>query len=404
MKQGTNRINIYVLFLGIGVIAGAIIGGEIIRRIMSRSTGSPLITQVVAPSVDQKEIAPKAPTIESVRNTAIVTATKTISPTVVGIVVTQLQQVNTPANTGDFFDLFFAPEMVPRYKEIENMGSGTVLDSMGLIVTNYHVIEGAQKLFVNFPDGHELEGKIFAADPQSDVALIKVQAKGLRFAPMGNSDSLLTGEWAIAFGNPFGYFINDAHPTVTVGVISALNRNFSATEGALYRGMIQTDAAINPGNSGGPLVNALGEVVGINTFIYTGSKTNKGSIGIGFAVPINRVRRVVEELKTYHNRRPVWTGIAVQDITRELALALGLKRVAGVIVTNIIPKSPGDKCGLKPGDVITSLGIHRIASSSDIEGFFLDYFVGDQIRIRYLRNAKEFSTTVTLETPKETIQ
>ena len=401
MKQRSDRISLYLLFLGIGAIAGAIIGGEVIRRIISSPPAVNTVssTEQIAPKPLEKTIP--ASFVESVRNTAIVRATQIISPAVVGIVVTQLQQVNTIMNSADFFDLFFAPEMTPRYKEIENMGSGIVLDAQGTIVTNYHVIEGAQKLFVNFPDGRELEGKIFAIDPQSDVALIKVSAKGLDFAPLGNSDSLLTGEWTIAFGNPFGYFINDAHPTVTVGVISALNRNFSATEGALYRGMIQTDAAINPGNSGGPLVNALGEVIGINTFIYTGSKTNKGSIGIGFAVPINRVKRVVEELTTYKNRRPVWTGIAVVDITREIALALSLKRVAGVIVTNIIPKSPGDKCGLKPGDVITSLGNHRISSSSDIEGFFLDYFVGDQIKIRYLRNGKEFVTIVTLEMPKD---
>ncbi len=403
MKQPSQRTGTYLIFLTIGIICGAIGGGEIIRRILTTNVN---IAQQPQPIATNKPDTTTliAPTLSSVRKTAIVDATTIIAPTVVGIVVTQLQEVRSSANTGDFFDLYFAPEMVPRYREVENMGSGFVLSANGMIVTNYHVVESAQKLYVNFPDGRELEGKVFALDPQSDIALIKVSAQNLSCAKLGNSDSLLAGEWAIAFGNPFGYFINDAHPTVTVGVISALNRNFSATEGSLYRGMIQTDAAINPGNSGGPLVNALGEVIGINTFIYTGSKTNKGSIGIGFAIPINRVRRVVDELLTYHTRRPVWTGIAVQDITHEIAAALNLSRITGVIVTNILAASPGEKSGLRPGDVITSLGQHRINSSSDIEGFFLDYFAGDQIRIGYMRNGKVGFATLTLAAPKTTLQ
>ena len=183
MKQRSDRISLYLLFLGIGAIAGAIIGGEVIRRIISSPPAVNTVssTEQIAPKPLEKTIP--ASFVESVRNTAIVRATQIISPAVVGIVVTQLQQVNTIMNSADFFDLFFAPEMTPRYKEIENMGSGIVLDAQGTIVTNYHVIEGAQKLFVNFPDGRELEGKIFAIDPQSDVALIKVSAKGLDFAP-----------------------------------------------------------------------------------------------------------------------------------------------------------------------------------------------------------------------------
>ena len=193
---------------------------------------------------------------------------------------------------------------------------------------------------------------------------------------------------AIAIGNPFLNFINDAHPTVTVGVVSALNRNFAPAEGVYYQGMLQTDAAINPGNSGGPLVNAAGEVIGINTFIYTGSTSNKGSIGIGFAIPINRARRVAEELIKYGHRRDVWTGIAVQNIDRSLALALGNEKAEGVVIASVEPKSPGSASGVKSGDIIGQLGSRRIQSHADIDGFFLDYFVGDTVRMDIIRKGK----------------
>src|SRR5690606_33141926 len=153
-------------------------------------------------------------------------------------------------------------------------------------------VQNAAKLYVNFSDGRQGEGVVVGVDERSDLAVISVKGDNFKSVRFGNSDEAMIGEWPIAIGNPFLNCINDAHPTVTVGVVSALNRNFAPTEGVYYQGMIQTDAAINPGNSGGPLVNAQGEVIGINTFIYTGSNASKGSIGIGFAIPINRARKV----------------------------------------------------------------------------------------------------------------
>jgi len=212
----------------------------------------------------------------------------------------------------------------------------------------------------------------------------------------GNSDEAMIGEWAIAIGNPFLNFINDVHPTVTVGVVSAINRNFAPSEGVYYQGMIQTDAAINPGNSGGPLVNALGEVIGINTFIFTGSNNNKGSIGIGFAIPINRAQRVVEELIKYGKRRQVWTGISVQDLNRSLALSLGYNNTEGVAIVKVQSGSPGENAGLLKGDVIKRMGNRIIQSHLDIDGFFLDYFVGDKVQMIVSRNGNDKNMELTL--------
>lgn len=212
----------------------------------------------------------------------------------------------------------------------------------------------------------------------------------------GNAEQAMIGEWAIAIGNPFLNFINDAHPTVTVGVVSARNRNFAPSEGVYYQGMIQTDAAINPGNSGGPLVNALGEVIGINTFIYTGSNNNKGSIGIGFAIPINRARKVAEELITFGKRRQVWTGISVQNLSRSVALALGYDGLDDVAIVNVQPGSPGERAGLRTGDIIKNMGKRMIVSHMDIDGFFLDYFVGDTIKMSVIRKGKQLDIDLTL--------
>ncbi|HEX7510900.1 MAG TPA: PDZ domain-containing protein, partial [Chitinivibrionales bacterium] len=208
--------------------------------------------------------------------------------------------------------------------------------------------------------------------------------------------SLLIGEWAIAIGNPFGFFINDAHPTVTVGVISAVNRNFAPSEGVYYQGMIQTDAAINQGNSGGPLVDASGEVIGINTFIFTGSDSYRGSIGIGFAIPIDRAKRVAEEIIAYGKRRPIFTGISVQDLNRSIALALGYDRTDGVVISELAAGSPGDKAGLKRGDIIVQMGNRHVHSSGDIDGVFLDYFVGDNVSVHYVRKSKSQTARITL--------
>ena len=400
MSRPSGKASLYLLFLVVGAVGGAIGGAEFIRRVYL-----PAIRAEIAQSPVQSpsQVPEQAQFVTDARHTAIVEATRRVSPCVVGIVVTQIQVVRSQY-FGDFFDFFFAPDIAPRYREVENMGSGFLISSDGLILTNYPVVEGAEKLFVTQQNGTELEGKIVGLDPQTDLALIRVARTDCPYVAMGNSDDLMTAEWTIAIGNPFGFFIKDAHPTVTVGVVSATNRNFAPAtggEGVYYQGMIQTDAAINPGNSGGPLVNALGEVIGINTFIYTGGNANRGSIGIGFALPINRAKAIVKELVTYGQRRTVWTGISAQNLTRSIALSLGYDKLDGVVVTSVDPGSPGEVAGIKSGDIITRMGDRTIQSAKDIEGFFLDFFVGDSVPIDFLRDGKTRSVALVLkEIPK----
>jgi serine protease Do len=306
--------------------------------------------------------------------------------------------VRNPYTGGRFFEHFFAPEITPlRYRTVENIGSGFVINTSGMILTNYHVVNNASKLYVNFPDGRRIEGKIVGADDKADLAVISVPGSGFQPVMFGNSDRCMSGEWSIALGNPFLNFINDAHPTVTLGVISALNRNFAPSEGIYYRGMIQTDAAINPGNSGGPLVNARGEVIGINSFIYTGNTASTGSVGIGFAIPINRARRVADELITYGRRRQVWTGISVQNVNRAIAASLNLGSSEGVVIASVKSKSPSEAAGLKIGDIIRKMAGRDIKHNADLDGFFLDYYVGDTIDVQLIRNGKYMTTKIILE-------
>jgi serine protease Do len=396
MKASAARAGMYVLLFALGGSVGLIAGGEWIRALYGVNAGFSLFggkrqgpaAGTAADAGQPFRRAAAADALSMCRENSLVYATRDVAPCVVGIVVTQIQVVRNPYYTDDFFDFFFGPDLLPRYRQIESIGSGFVIRADGMILTNYHVIQNAAKLYVNFPDGRRIEGKIVGADERADIAVISVSSGKFSTVKFGDSDQAMIGEWAIAIGNPFLNFMNDAHPTVTAGVVSALNRNFTPAEGVYYQDMLQTDAAINPGNSGGPLVNAAGEVIGVNTFIYTGSANNKGSIGIGFAIPINRARRVADELIRYGRRRDVWTGIAVQNFDSTLAQALGSDRTEGVVVVSVEPKSPGAIAGVARGDIIAELGRRRIQSHKDIDGFFLDYFAGDTVRMNIVRKGK----------------
>jgi serine protease Do len=402
----TGKAGIYILLILFGLITGAIVGGEIIRRVYKSAENQLAAAQPTAADTAPSGARPagnaSSPSdLGFTRNNGIVQATKLAAPCVVGIVVTQMQVVRRSYSSDEFFDFFFGPELAPKVREVERMGSGFIFDKSGDIITNYHVVEGAQKLFVTLANGTQLEGRIIGADQQTDLAVISVKGENLPCAKLGDSEKLLIGEWAIAIGNPFGFFINDARPTVTVGVISAVDRNFAPSEGVYYQGMIQTDAAINQGNSGGPLVNALGEVIGINAFIFTGSDSYRGSIGIGFAIPIERAKRVVRELLTYGKRRMIYTGISVQDLTKSVATALGYNKNEGVVISDIARGSAGEAAKLVRGDIIIGMGNRSIYSSADIGGFFLDYFVGDTVTITYVRKGKRSTTSIVLAEYRE---
>jgi serine protease Do len=300
----------------------------------------------------------------------------------------------------EFFDRFFPPT---EYRErIPGLGSGVIVDPRGLVLTNEHVVHDAEQINVTLPDGRQLPARLLGGSPTYDLAVLKVESDSLPVAPLGDSDEIVVGEWAIAIGNPFGTLLSDSRPTVTAGVISATRRDIKSevTEGGVYEDMIQTDAAINPGNSGGPLVNGDGEVIGINTFIFT---RGGGSLGIGFAIPINLARRVLGEIESYGRVRAAWPGMQVQEVTPFLARRLGYADAGGLVVTRIEPDGPAEKAGIKVTDRIRRVNGREIRSFDDARRAIYGAQVGDRVRLGVEREGRTIETTLTLaEAPRAT--
>ncbi|MBX7255643.1 MAG: trypsin-like peptidase domain-containing protein [Candidatus Hydrogenedentes bacterium] len=331
--------------------------------------------------------------IDQSRRTAIVTAIEKVSPAVVSVNVIELRaQRQLPPRLRDFWDMFDLPgPYTVQQRRLNSVGSGFFYRE-GYIITNYHVVEEADQVAsVTLPDGRELEVALVGIDERTDIAVLRASGANLPPVSLGNSDDLLTGEWAIAIGNPFGPLMSDSQPTVSVGVVSANHRRISPRVGGgerLYQGMIQTDAAINPGNSGGPLVNSRGQVIGINTMIFSESG---GSVGLGFAIPINRAKRVAEEIIQYGRRRDPWAGFKVEDVanlTQGIISQLGIQSHAGCVIQNILKDCPAYAAGLRPGDVVIGVNGQRVETSSDIDFAVWDLFVGDPITVTAERSGQ----------------
>ena len=337
--------------------------------------------------------------ITSSRRSAIVTAAQKVSPSVVTVSVVGTRVVRTDPFQGmfhdEYFDRFFPPTV---YRErISGLGSGVVVDRSGLVLTNEHVVRDAEAITVTLPDGRQLPAKVLGGSGIYDLAVLRVSADRLPVASLGNSDMLMVGEWAIAIGNPFGYLLNDPQPSVSVGVISATHRDVKsvATETGVYKDMIQTDAAINPGNSGGPLVNGDGEVIGINTFIFTQSG---GSIGLGFAVPMNLAKRIMDEVVKYGRVRAAWPGLSLQPVTPELARRLGFSDASGWVVTDVITGGPAAKAGVRVGDRIRKVNGLTINTLDDVQRSIYGATVGDKITMVLERDGR--ASTVSFVLPE----
>ena len=339
--------------------------------------------------------------IDKSRKTAITYAIEKISTSVVGINVTQLKQQQISPFLDPFWGQFFP---YTRTFKVDNMGSGVLVSPDGYIITNTHVVDNAMEIVVTLNGGKSYEAKLVGMDNLTDIALLKIDDNNLPFAELGDSDKLIVGEWAVALGNPLGLFDISNQPTATAGIISGVGMDFGLKEaGHVYQDMVQTDAAINPGNSGGPLVNALGEVIGINTFIMTGSNYSSGSIGIGFAIPINRVKEVAEDLKKFGKvERSYTTGIHVQSIDPVMQRYLRLPTSDGVIITDVEKRSSGERAGLQIGDVILKVDDKKINAPKDIirvidEGL---HKVGDVVKLTILRESNSIDIQLVLEEPK----
>ena len=358
-----------------------------------------MLTALVSVSEARAEVS-----IDTSRRNAIVRAIETAAPAVVTINVVEVRQerIIDPFQD-DFWGMFGAPFGRPRVRgrEVESLGSGFICDAEGHIVTNYHVLQGASAISsVVLPDGRSVDAELVGTDPRTDIAVLR--AKGITVPParLGNSDDLMVGEWVIAIGNPFGSMMRDPQPSVSVGVISAKHRRVSrdvAESERLYQDLIQTDAAINPGNSGGPLVNAAGEVIGVNTMIFSSSG---GSQGLGFAIPANRVKRVVAELIQFGHRRDPWIGIkgeAVSDLDPALRMQYGINAESGVIVTEMRRVSPAADAGLQLGDVIIEFNAQPISHPAEVDFANWDLFVGDQANLTVDRQGKKVRLTFPIQ-------
>lgn len=331
------------------------------------------------------------------RRTAIVRAVEQVSPAVVSIIATQLIRQRGYATLFDdpMFGRFLA---IPReyLQEVPNSGSGFVISREGYVLTNAHVIQNAQRIRVVLTDGRTLESQRVGVNETSDLAVLKIDGEDLAYAPLGRSSDVMVGEWAIAIGNPFGLALDDAKPAVTVGVVSAVGRDFGRDgheSRAVYRDMIQTDASINPGNSGGPLINAAGEVIGINTFIISESG---GSEGIGFAIPIDHARKVVGELIKFGKPRSAWIGLSVMNISWLLAENLSIRDRRGVIINGVAKHSPAEQAGLRMMDIIREINGKRIENRADAEDAFYGVLVEDEVRLLLERAGRPMTVTLRL--------
>ena len=382
-------------------------GGYLMRR--SQPAGGDLMAEHV-PAMPAAQVAGErsgsaGAEIDASRQSAIVRAAQRAGPSVVSISVAQTRVYRNPFYTGDpfhdeFFRRFFG--VPPEYREqIQGMGSGVIIDKSGIVVTNNHVVAGADQIKVILTDGRSFDGKLVGRDAGSDLAVVEIEGDDLPVASLAPSNDLLVGEWAIAIGNPFGYLLADARPSVTVGVVSAMNRDFrpEGDQGTIYKGMIQTDAAINPGNSGGPLVNATGDVIGINTFILSHSG---GSEGLGFAIPIDAVRRVVDEIRRYGEVRRPWTGLTIRDISPFIADRLGLASREGVVIWSVDSGSPADEAGIDVGEVIREVDGRAIRDSGDARLAISGAQIGDTMKLKIEREGKTRDVRLTLrEEPKD---
>ena len=323
--------------------------------------------------------------ISQSRQTALTKAIEKIGPAVASI---NIEQHVSSISFDPFFGFMFPRELYP----MKSSGSGVVISPDGFVLTNHHVIANADKVTVTLSGGDEYEAEMIGSDETSDLALLKLAGSGFPYAELGDSDDLLIGEWVIALGNPFELFTVSNKPSASVGIISATNMDFGMQKsGKVFQDMIQTDAAINPGNSGGPLVNSLGQVIGINTFIFRDYESNRGSVGIGFAIPIKNAKRIAEELRTTGEiDRGFYTGLSVQPVTRSLSRYFDIPFGKGAIVIEIAKNSPAMISGLKPGDVILTVNGQEVIKPSDIRTVILenDLRSGDKITLRIFRDGK----------------
>lgn len=388
-QSKTNLLMNKKFFIGLAVFL-TLISGIVIGKYFF--PGNKNVSPVSGVAPVKNEIQADSKNISETRENAITRAVKKVSPTIVGINVEEVREVQDPFSMFDndpFFKQFFGNR--PAQKQVvKGLGSGFIISSDGYILTNDHVAGNATKISVTMTNGETVEAKLIGSDKNSDVALLKINKSNLDYVKLGNSDDVIIGEWVIALGNPFGLFEINDKPTVTVGVVSATNMKVNADGNRVYKDMIQTDASINAGNSGGPLVNAEGDVIGMNTIIFTGGNYNTGSIGVGFSISINRVKKIFEEIKSNGKiERNFNVGFRIQGIDERIAKYLKLDKAQGVVVTDVQKGSLSDNAGLKPEDVIIMANGELIRNEQDLLFIVNDMRTGETLKLKIIRNGSE---------------
>ena len=317
---------------------------------------------------------------------------KKATPAVVNISTkTKIEIAENPLMRDPFFRHFFEIPNLQRQRETSSLGSGVIVDARnGYIITNNHVIDKAVQIQVTLSDSRQLSAKLIGTDPESDIAVIKVEPKNLTELPVSDSSQLQVGDFVVAIGNPFGL-----GQTVTSGIVSALGRSGLGIEG--YEDFIQTDASINPGNSGGALVNLRGELIGINTAILA---PNGGNVGIGFAIPSNMVMNIKNTLVEHGSVKRGQLGITLQDLNPELAQAFGLEQNQGAVIAAVQAKSPADKAGLEPGDIVLAINERRIKSSQEVRNLIGLLPIGEEVKLEILRHGETQTVKAEIGTPK----
>lgn len=382
-----------------GLLVGAVLGGVLLMvRFGGLSLGNWRFQPVnsVHKPADENGMTSGGGGLFVERRNAIVLATRKVAPAVVSIKVKQVQQITDPSNA-----MWERMGYIPQREHQQhkwNIGSGVIVSKDGLIVTNSHVLDNAVEIIVTLSDGSQYQARVVDIIDPFDLAVLQIHGNNFPVAHFAENDYLDIGEWAIAIGSPYGYLLADTQPTVTVGVISALNRDIKRKEDERnYLGMIQTDAAINPGNSGGPLVNTAGEVIGINTFIFSDTG---GSVGIGFAVPAARVKQVLEEIREYGHYREGILGFELQKLSPGMMQYLGTNDPVGYLVLGVLPGSPAWKSGLRPRDIIREIGGNKLSSSDVWWRLVYEVQVGDGITFKAERKNVVFEGEIIIEESK----
>lgn len=373
--------------LGVLLIASTAVSAE--QLWVDGNSSSRIIPQLDLPSF--------APAIEKLGESVVNIQTEGRNESKAKI---QRQFRQGPKGEANPFDFFFRMPQEQGSQRFSSLGSGFVIHPDGYIVTNHHVVNKASKIIVSFRDEKKTyEATLIGSDPKTDLALIKVEyPRKLSATPLGDSDILAPGDWVIAIGNPFRL----GH-TATVGIVSAKHRRINAGKPYNYTNFIQTDASINPGNSGGPLFNAKGEVIGVNTAIYSPGRMGQGgfNIGIGFAIPINMAKGIISQIKDHGKVTRGWLGVLIQPVTEEVAEALELDAASGALVAQVMDGSPAQKAGFQPGDVILSFDGASVEENDDLPMMVAETPVNKEVKVAVVRDGKRKKLKVLIQELKD---